>query len=185
MRPPNSRQPFNKESDKGPQLLTDRIKASEVRLVSEDQQYGVVSRQEAIKLAEESGLDLIIVSLDSSPPVVRMMDYGKFKYEKERKERIAKKKQHVIEVKEVKMGVRIDKHDFEIKAVRAKNFLEEGDKVKCTIRLKGREMQHAELAFDLANKFIEFLKDHGQTDNAPKLEGRQITLVLSPLKKKV
>ena len=185
MRPPNSRQPFNKEQDKGPQLLTDRIKASEVRLVSEEQQYGVVSRQEAITLAQEAGLDLIVISLDSSPPVVRMMDYGKFKYEKERKERQAKKKQHVIEVKEIKMGVRIDTHDFDIMAARAKVFLEDGDKVKCTIRMRGREMQHAELAFDLARKFIEFLTEVGQPDMKPKLEGRQITLIMAPLKKKV
>ena len=183
MRPPINREP--RKEDKGPQLLNHRIKATEVRLVSEEQQYGVVSRQEAEAMAQEQGLDLIIMSLDSSPPVVKMMDYGKYKYEKDRKDRQARKKQHVIEVKEVKMGVRIDKHDFEIKSKRAQSFLQEGDKVKCTIRLRGREMQHSELAFELAKKFIEFLKEDGTPDNNPRLEGRQITVVVSPLKKKV
>jgi translation initiation factor IF-3 len=183
MKPPTSRDPQGPK-DKGPQLLTDRIRATEVRLISDEQQYGVVSRKEAEALARETGLDLIVMSLDSSPPVVRLMDYGKYKYEKDRKDREARKKQHVIDVKEVKMGVRIDKHDFEIKAKHAQEFLSHGDKVKCSIRLRGREIQHADLAMELANRFITFLAESGTPETFPKMEGRTITLVLAPLKKK-
>lgn len=183
MKPPTSRDQ-SPARDKGPQILNDRIRATEVRLVSEDQQYGVVSRQEAEALAREQGLDLIIMSLDSSPPVVKMMDYGKYKYEKERKEREARKKQHIIDVKEIKMGVRIDKHDFEIKVHRAQQFLQEGDKVKCTIRMRGREVQHADLARELARKFVENSKEYGTPEFEPKQEGRNVIFVMVPLKKK-
>ena len=124
------------------------------------------------------------MSLDSSPPVVRMMDYGKFKYEKDRKDREARKKQHVIEVKEVKMGIRIDKHDFEIKVAHAHSFLSAGDKVKCTVRMRGREVQHSDIAMGLAKRFIENLQEVGTPESNPRMEGRTIILVMAPLKKK-
>ena len=181
MRPPDTR---NNQDQKGPQILTDRIKATEVRLLSEDEAFGIVSRAEAEKMSKETGLDLIIMSLDSSPPVVKLMDYGKYKYEKERKDREARKKQHVIEIKEVKMTVRIDKHDLEVKVNNAIRFLNEGDKVKCTIRLKGREVQHTNLALELAKKFAEMVSDAGTPESFPKVEGRNITLVVAPGKKK-
>ncbi|MBX2860012.1 MAG: translation initiation factor IF-3 [Vampirovibrio sp.] len=142
----------------------------------------VVSREEAERLSEESGLDLVIVSLESSPPVVRLVDYGKYKFEAEKKAREAKKKQHVVDVKEVKMGVRIDQHDYDVKKERAKLFLEAGNKVKMTIRLRGREMQHTNLAFDLANRFIVDLQDYGAPDSPVRLEGRQIIVYIQPAK---
>ncbi len=182
MKPTQTQPPSS--SQKGPQLLTDKIKASEVRLVADDEAFGVVSRAEAERIAAERGLDLIIMSLDSSPPVVRLMDFGKFKFEKEKKAREAKKKQHTIDIKELKMGVRIDTHDYEVKMKKAEGFLTHGHKVKLTIRLRGREIQHTNLAFDLANKFVVDLEDHGHLDAPPKLEGRQIGLMLSPGKKK-
>jgi len=183
MKPPQS-PAGNTQSSKGPQLLTDKIRATEVRLVGEDEAFGIVSRQEAERMAEEQGLDLIIMSLDSSPPVVKMMDYGKFKFEKEKKAREAKKKQHTVDVKELKMGVRIDTHDYEVKMKKAQNFLEQGHKFKLTVRLRGRETQHANLAFDLVHRFIKDLSDFGTVETPPKMEGRQIHLIMGPGKKK-
>lgn len=184
MKPPQNPPSRNADTQKGPQLLTDRVRASEVRLISDDEQFGVVSRKDAERMAEERGLDLIIISLESSPPVVRMTDYGKFKFERDKKAREARKKQHTVEVKELKMGVRIDTHDYSVKLKHGQTFLESGHKVKLSIRLRGREMQHSNLAFDLANRFIVDLKDFGTPDAQPKLEGRQINLILSPGKKK-
>ncbi len=182
---PFQNQPSNSSSaSKGPQLLTDKIKAQEVRLVSDDETFGVVSRAEAERIAAERGLDLIVMSLDSSPPVVRLMDFGKFKFEKEKKAREAKKKQHTVDVKEIKMGVRIDTHDYEVKVKRGEGFLEHGHKLKLTIRLRGREVQHPNLAFDLANKFVVDLENFGSVEAPPKMEGRQIILVMSSSKKK-
>jgi len=184
MKPPQNPPSRNGESQKGPQLFTDKIRASEVRLISDDEQFGVVPRKEAERLAEERGLDLIVISLESSPPVVRLTDYGKFKFERDKKAREARKKQHTVEVKEIKMGVRIDTHDYDVKTAHSKSFLENGHKVKLSIRLRGREMQHSNLAFDLANRFIVDLSELGSPDAQPKLEGRQINLIISPGKKK-
>lgn len=183
MKPPHNNPP-NVSSSKGPQLLTDKVKASEVRLVGEEETFGVVSREEAERLAAERGLDLIIMSLDSSPPVVRLMDFGKFKFEREKKAREAKKKQHTVDIKELKVSVRIDTHDYGVKVKKAEEFLAHGHKLKLTIRLRGREMQHANLAFDLANKFVVDLEGHGTLEVPPKMEGRQITLMMAPGKKK-
>jgi translation initiation factor IF-3 len=166
---------------KGPQVLNERIRATEVRLIDGDSNT-IVPRQHAEALARERGLDLLVVSLESSPPVVRLVDYGKFKFESEKKAREAKKKQHVVEVKEVKCGIRIDKHDYEVKLHNAQRFLQEGDKVKVTIRLKGREVQHSNLAFDLANRFVADLTAFGQLEGQIRQEGRQITLTFHPLK---
>ena len=140
----------------------------------------VVSREEAERRAKETGNDLLIVSMDSSPIVVRLVDFGKFKYEQEKKQREAKKKQHVTTVKEIKMGVRIDDHDYGTKVNRAKKFLEDTDKVKLTIRLKGREIQHANLAFDLANQFVLDLEEVGVIEGRVRSEGRTISATFNP-----
>lgn len=179
--PPNA--PSSAAAGKGPQLLTDKIRAKEVRLLSDDETYGIVTREEAERIAEEQGLDLIVMSLDSSPPVVKLMDFGKYKFEKEKKAREAKKKQHVVDVKELKIGVRIDTHDYEVKVKKAADFLNHGHKLKVTIRLRGREVQHSNLAFDLANKFVVDLDDHGALEVPPKMEGRQISFMMAPKKK--
>lgn len=165
--------------DKGPQLFDERVRATEVRLIH-DERNEVVPRAEAERLAEETGLDLLIVSLESSPPVVRLIDYGKFKYEAEKKTREARKKQHVIEVKEVKMGVRIDDNDYNIKVRRGIHFLEEGNKVKLTLRLKGREVQHSNLAFALASKFVQELEPYGVVESSVRQEGRAFSAQISP-----
>jgi translation initiation factor IF-3 len=167
------------EKTKGPVFLNPRIRATELRLI-QDGDTQIVSRQEAERLAEETGLDLLVISLESSPPVVRLIDYGKYKYEQEKKIRIAKKKQHVTEVKEVKMTVRIDDHDYVTKLNNAKRFLEQGDKVKFTLRLKGREIQHHNLGVALAQRFVVDLEEFGSVDGRIATQGRVISCVLSP-----
>lgn len=143
-----------------------------------------MSRDEALKLADETGLDCILVSPDSDPPVVRLMDYGKFKFEAEKKAREAKKKQHTVTIKEVKFGIRIDDHDYGVKLNRARKFLEGGDKVKSTIRLRGREVQHVDLAFALAQRFVDDLADVAQLEGQIRRDSaRQITLNFQPIKK--
>jgi translation initiation factor IF-3 len=160
-------------------MLNSKIRATEVRLIDGDFN-DVVPREEAERRAKESGNDLLIVSMDSSPIVVRLVDFGKFKYEQEKKQREAKKKQHVTTVKEIKMGVRIDDHDYETKVNRAKKFLEDSDKVKLTIRLKGREIQHSNLAFDLANQFVLDLEEVGVIEGRVRSEGRTISATFNP-----
>jgi translation initiation factor IF-3 len=178
-----SKFPSQRHASKGPQVLTPDIRATEVRLIDGDRNE-VISRREAEELARERGLDLVVVSFDSSPLVVRLVDYGKFKFEADKKAREAKKKQHVVEIKEVKMGVRIDDHDYKTKLNHAQKFLEQGNKVKCTIRLKGRETQHSNLAFDLARKFVVDLQDFGVLEGDIRMEGRTLTINISPAKKK-
>lgn len=132
-------------------------------------------------MAEERGLDLVVMNLSTSPPVVKLTDYGKFKFETEKKAREAKKKQHVTAIKEIKMGIRIDDHDYEVKVNRARLFLQDGDIVKCAIRLKGREVQHANLAFDLARRFVADLENVGSIQGTIRMEGpRNIILHLNP-----
>jgi len=178
-----SKYPPQRQATKGPQILTPDIRAAEVRLI--DGEFNqVMSRRDAENLARERGLDLVIMSFDSSPLVVRLVDFGKFKFEADKKAREAKKKQHVVDIKEIKMGVRIDDHDYETKVQRAKKFLDEGNKVKCSIRLKGRETQHANLAFDLARKFVVDLQDSGSLEGDIRMEGRTITINIGPAKKK-
>lgn len=165
--------------EKGPDLLTERIRASEVRLIYEGEN-SVVPRAEAERLAAETGLDLLVISLDTSPPVVRLIDYGKHKYEIEKKVREARKKQHHIEVKEIKMSVRIDDNDYQVKVRHAIRFLQEGDRVKLTLRLKGREMQHSNLAFDLATQFVADLEEYGSVEGRVRQEGRAFTANITP-----
>lgn len=155
----------------------------EVRLI-DGENNSVISRRDAETMARERGLDLVIMSFDSVPLVVRMVDYGKFKFETDKKAREAKKKQHVVEVKEIKMSVRIDDHDYETKLSHAQKFLEASNKVKCSIRLKGRETQHSSLAFDLARKFVVDLQEVGALEGDIRMEGRTITLHIGPSKKK-
>jgi translation initiation factor IF-3 len=161
-------------------VLTDRIRATEVRLI-DDGDARIIPRAEAEALALEKGLDLIVVSLDSSPPVVKLMDFGKFRFEQEKKEREAKKKQHAASLKEVKMGVRIGEHDYQVKTEHAKAFLKDGHKVKMTVRMKGREIQHPELARNIGNKFVADLQSVGNPEMGPRLEGRQLLVVMAPL----
>lgn len=154
----------------------------EVRLI-DGENNTVISRRDAEMMAREQGLDLVVMSFDSVPLVVRLVDYGKFKFESDKKAREAKKKQHFVDVKEIKMSVRIDDHDYMTKVQHASKFLEAGNKVKCSLRLKGRETQHAGLAFALARKFVVDLQEIGTLEGDIRMEGRTITLHIGPKKK--
>lgn len=159
------------------------IDAREVRLVDADgSMIGVVPLRDAFLRAEDAGLDLVEVSPTATPPVCKILDYGKFKYEAQKKAAAARKKQRVIEVKEIKMRPSIDDNDYSIKMKKVKEFLDEGDKVKVTMRFRGREMAHQHLAMDILNKVKEEVAELGKVEQMPKLEGRQMIMVMAPLK---
>ena len=141
---------------------------------------GVVDIQKALKLAEESGLDLVEVSPNSDPPVCKILDYGKYKYEAQKKASIARKKQKVIEVKEIKLRPNIDDHDYVIKMKSINRFLDDGDKVKITLRFRGREMVHQELGSNVLNRVKEETEEFSKIEALPKFEGRQMVMVLAP-----
>ncbi len=161
--------------------VNDRIRAKEVRLVAPDGgQIGIKSIDEAKWLAAELGLDLVEVAADAKPPVVRMMDYGKFKYEQSVKAREARKKQTRTVIKEVQFRPKIGDSDFAVKRKRVERFLAEGDKVKCTMRFRGREVTHPELGRVILQRLVDDLGERAIVEIMPKLEGRQITMVLGP-----
>ncbi len=156
------------------------IKVEEVRVVDEDgEMKGVMSVADAVELAEAAGLDLVEVSPNASPPVCKILDYGKYKYEQQKKAAEARKKQKTVDVKEVKIRPGIEDHDYQVKMRNARKFLENGDKVKVTMRFRGREMAHQDIGMDLLKRMIEELSDIGKVDLHPKMEGRQIIMVLS------
>lgn len=163
----------------GPRTNTD-ITAEEVRVVGADgEMAGVMSVAEGIKLAEESGLDLVELSPNAKPPVCKIIDYSKYKYEQQKKASEARKRQKTVDVKEVKIRPGIEDHDYQVKMRNARKFLSNGDKVKVTMRFRGREMAHQQIGFDLLKRMIEELSDVGKVDLHPKMEGRQIIMVLS------
>ncbi len=132
-------------------------------------------------MAYDADLDLVLISPNQEPPVAKILNYGKYKYELEKRAKEAKKKQHVVDLKEVKVRYKIDTHDYQVRITNIKKFIAQGNKVKIVIMLRGREMQHSELAFNLANRFIEDLKDEPlQIEKKPLLEGRNVTLYLGP-----
>lgn len=145
----------------------------------EGEMKGVMSVPEAIELADEVGLDLVEVSPNAEPPVCKILDYGKYKFQQQKKASEARKKQKTIDVKEVKIRPGIEKHDYEVKMRNARRFLEAGNKVKVTMRFRGREMAHQDIGLNLLKQMQEELADVGKTDLQPKLEGRQMIMVLS------
>ena len=152
---------------------------SQVRLVKEDGAE-VVSFEEALKMAREQNLDLVEIASGQSIPVCKIIDYGKFKFELHKKTKEAKKKQHVITIKEIKIRPRIDIHDYDIKKKQAIEFLQKGDKVKISLRFKGREMAHTDIGMNIVNKMVEELKDYGNAEKSPMQEGRQIVILINP-----
>ena len=168
-----------RESD-GPRINRE-IKSKEVRLINYNgENLGVVSVTEALKIAQEVGLDLIEISPQVTPPVCKVLDYGKYKYEMQKKKNEAKKNQKVVNIKELKLRPMIDTHDYEVKVKQAKKFLEQGDKVKFTMRYKGREMSANDMGKEILNRLIEDLEGIGKVDSAPKLEGKQMFMIVSP-----
>jgi translation initiation factor IF-3 len=141
---------------------------------------GVVSRQEALTRAQEAGLDLVEVATNADPPVVKILDFGKFKYEEQKRKNEARKKQKVIEVKEIKLRPGIDDHDYDVKMRSMIKFIGEGDKVKVTMRFRGRELAHQELGMNVLMRVREDLDKFAKVEQTPRMEGRQMTMVMSP-----
>lgn len=161
--------------------VNEEIRVREVRLIDENgEQIGIVPTREALQMAIEKNLDLVEVAPGAKPPVCRLMDFGKFRYEQSKRDKEAKKKQKVITVKEVKMRPKIDHHDFLVKAKNARRFLENGDKVKVTIMFRGREISHAQLGQQLCLKFAEELASLSSVEKEPKVEGRNMIMILTP-----
>ncbi|QCD53421.1 translation initiation factor IF-3 [Campylobacter sp. RM16192] len=164
-------------------LLNEDIRASEVRCVGDDgTSYGVISRDEALKIAEKQGLDLVLIAPDAKPPVCKIMDYGKFRYQQEKKQKEAKKKQKVIDVKEIKLSVKIAQNDINYKVKHALEFLEEGKHVKFRVFLKGREMATPEAGVVMLEKVWEMIKEAGNRDKEPMIEGRYVNMLVTPKK---
>ncbi len=165
-------------------MINEEIKAKEVRVVGVDgEAIGIMSSDDALKLAYDKGYDLVLMAPQAQPPVCRIMDYGKYRFERDKKEKEAKKKQQVIELKEIQLSCRIDTHDFETKARHAQKFLESGNKVRVVMRFKGREMSHMAIGQEIMKKFEESCAPFGSVDKAPVLDGRLLSMVISPLKK--
>ncbi|MFM7314594.1 MAG: translation initiation factor IF-3, partial [Cyanobium sp.] len=163
--------------------INDRIAYPNLRVVDADgSQLGVISREAALEVARERELDLVLVSEKADPPVCRIMDYGKYKFEQEKKAKEAKKKSHQTEVKEVKMRYKIDSHDYQVRIGQATRFLKAGDKVKCTVIFRGREIQHTALAETLLLRIARDLEENAEIQQPPKREGRNMIMFLSPRK---
>ncbi len=166
-------------------LLNERIRDREVRLIGEDgSQLGIIPTREALQTAKEKGLDLYLVQPDANPPVARIMDYGRFKFEAEKRARETKKKHHTVDVKEIKMRYKIEDHDYQVKIRSGQKFLNDGDNIKVLIMLRGREMQHKDLALQLMFRFANELKELGKIDREPRIEGKSVIMVLSPLQQR-
>ncbi|MDK2821358.1 MAG: translation initiation factor [Clostridia bacterium] len=152
-----------------------------MRLVGADgQQLGIMPTREALRIAQEHGMDLVEVAPNARPPVCRIMDFGKYKYVQSKREREARKKQRVINVKEVKMRLNIEEHDFQVKTRNAIRFLEKGDKVKVTIMFRGREIAHSQLGIELCQRLAEQVSHLASIEKPPKVEGRNMTMILAP-----
>ncbi|MCG8361945.1 MAG: translation initiation factor IF-3 [Pseudanabaenales cyanobacterium] len=163
--------------------INENIRFPKVRVIDTDgAQLGIMPPREALGLAEEKELDLVMVSDKADPPVCRIMNYGKYKFEQEKKAREARKRQHNAEVKEVKMRYKIDQHDYLVRVNHAQRFLKAGDKVKATVMFRGREIQHTDLAEDLLKRLAQDLEEFAEVQQHPKREGRNMMMLLSPKK---
>lgn len=164
-------------------LLNDEIRAGELRCVGDDGQvYGIISKDEALGIAGRLGLDLVLIAPDAKPPVAKIMDYGKFRYQQEKKQKEAKKKQKVIEIKEIKLSVKIAQNDINYKVKHALEFLEQGKHVKFRVFLKGREMSNPESGVALLEKIWQSIEDKAQRDKEPLFEGRYVNMLVMPKK---
>ena len=160
--------------------INNQIRAKQVRVIADEGQVGIMDVPSALKIAVERDLDLVEISPDSDPPVCKVMDYGKFKFEKGKKLREAKKKQATVTLKEIKMRPMIDTHDYDFKKRNARKFISQGDKVKVTVRFRGREMARQELGSRVLAKLAEEMNDLAKVETRPKMEGRQMVMILVP-----
>lgn len=162
-------------------MLNEQIRDKEVRLVDENgAQMGVVSAVEAQRLADERNLDLVKIAPQAKPPVCKIMDYGKYRFEQSKRDKEARKNQKVIDIKGIRLSATIDRHDIEVKAKAAQRFFENGDKVKVSIRFRGRQATHSEIGMDVMREFYEMVKEVCVIDKQPRLEGRNMIMFLSP-----
>ena len=162
-------------------LINEEIKAPEVRLIGDDgEQLGIMSAEEALRIAEDKELDLVMIAAGGKPPVCKIMDYGKYRFEQSKREKEAKKKQRVIEIKEIRMSPSIGENDFGTKLRAGQKFLAEGNRLKVTVRFRGREMAHTNIGEKLLKDFAEKCSDVASMDKNPKLEGRNMSMFLSP-----
>ena len=163
--------------------INDEIRDKEVRLIDADgSQLGVMPIAKALEAASAKNLDLVKIAPNAVPPVCRVMDYGKFRFEQAKREKEARKNQHVVEIKEIRLSPGIDVNDFNVKVNHAKRFLKDGNKVKVSVRFRGREVTHSSIGLDLLHRFSDSCADIGSTEKAPKLEGRQMIMFLAPKK---
>ena len=162
--------------------MNNEIRASEVRLIKPDEDHEIVSVERALQIAESFDMDLVEVAPNAKPPVCKVIDFGKFMYEKKKKEKEAKKKQHTIQVKELRFRPTTDDHDLEFKTRHAREFLEDGDKVKATVQFRGRDMLYTEQGEELLNNLAEELDDVSKIESKPTMEGRRMIMILSPSK---
>ncbi len=162
--------------------MNERIRAKEVRLIDQNgDNQGVVPTVKALQMAYDEDLDLVLINPNQDPPVAKILNYGKYKYELEKRAKEAKKKQHTVDVKEIKIRYKIDTHDYQVRIKSIEKFISQGNKVKIVVMLRGREMQHSNLAFDLANKFVKDLENMPVViEKKPQLEGRNVTLYIAP-----
>ncbi|BBK29460.1 translation initiation factor 3 (bIF-3) [Stella humosa] len=176
-----ARPPFEPTPSRDGPRVNNEIRVPRVRLVDErGEMVGVVTTPEAITMAEEAGLDLVEVAPNADPPVCKILDFGKFKYEEQKKKNEARKKQKIIEVKEIKLRPGIDDHDYDVKMRSMQKFIEEGDKVKVTLRFRGREMAHQDLGLQVLIRVRDDLDEVAKVEQMPRLEGRQMVMVMSP-----
>ncbi len=162
-------------------MINEEIRDREVRVVDQNgEQLGVMSSRDALALAEERQLDLVKIAPQARPPVCKLMDYGKYRFEQSKKEREFRKNQKVITVKEVRLSATIEDHDIDVKFKNAVKFLKEGNKVKVTIRFRGRQITHSEIGRQVMNEFADRIKEYGTVDKAPQIEGRNMSMFISP-----
>ena len=163
--------------------INEEIRDKELRLIDvEGEQLGVVSVTEALRLAAERGMDLVKIAPKSVPPVCRIMDYGKFRFEQSKRDKEARKKQHIVEIKEVRLSPGIDINDLNVKVKNATKFLKAGDKVKVSVRFRGREIAHSSVGVQILNNFAKECEEFGTIEKAPKLDGRQMLMFITPKK---
>ena len=170
------------KNNKNQAIMNERIRTKEVRLIDQDgQNHGVIATSKALQMAYDADLDLVLINPNQEPPVAKILNYGKYKYELEKRAKEAKKKQHSVDVKEIKIRYKIDTHDYQVRIKSIEKFIAQGNKVKIVVMLRGREMQHSNLAFDLANKFMQDMENMPVViEKKPQLEGRNVTLYVAP-----
>ncbi|MDX1532418.1 MAG: translation initiation factor IF-3 [Rhodothermales bacterium] len=174
-----------KPQQRGPRTrVNEQIRADKIRVVDPDGEHGVYERERALELAQQRGLDLVEVSPDSNPPVARIMDYGKYRYEQQKKEKEQRKKAAKVELKEIRFRPSTDDHDFGFKTKHAREFLESGNQVKAWVQFRGRDIIYKDRGADLLARFIEELSDVSKVEQLPQMEGRRMTVMLTPDRKK-